>query len=175
MSATHLAPALRRHRSALVLRWARQFAINRQAAGRPAVTIDAKLLAALFDEVVSLLGANAVEHIPLRRHAEAFAELAVFPDNVAVCIDAFQAGTQVLGAFIVENAGPVALWSTSSRNRYLGELDAVFHILVHREIEALCEMCLSRGPARPVTIAPTLLSTPSPVVTPPAPGVFLRN
>ena len=158
-----------------MLRWSRQFATNRQAAGRPAVLINPKLVAALFDEATSLLGANAVEHIPLRRHAKAFAELAAFPDNVAVCIDVFQAGTQVLGAFIVENAGPVALWSTSSRNRHLGELDAVFHILVHREIEALCEMCLSRGSARPTGATPTLVSTPSPVVTPPAPGVFSRN
>jgi hypothetical protein len=54
-------------------------------------------------------------------------------------IDVLQAGVQVIGAFAVENAGPWAAWDVRTRNLFLGELDAVFPVLVHREVAGLCD------------------------------------
>lgn len=149
MSASIIVRALRREREQLAVRWLGQLTVNRAAAGRPPIQLDDTLLPALLDEAVDLMVSDAGETIPLRHHADAFAHLADFPENVAVCIDVFQAGTQVLGSFAVENAGPFGAWSRRARNQFLGELDAVFHVLVHREIEALCEHCFCVDPAWP--------------------------
>jgi hypothetical protein len=140
MIPSDLPEALRLHRDALAERWLRQFAANRAATGRPVVVLDERLVSALFDEAVSMMGTSDQERIPRRHHTGAFAQLAAFPESVALCVDVFQAGSQVIGAFIVENTGPFAAWNTAARNRHLSELDAVFHILVHRELEALCEL-----------------------------------
>lgn len=139
MNATTLVTALRRHRNGLAVRWCKQFEDNRVLARSCRVELSAKLVKALIDEVAVLLASERRAEIPRRHGGVAFAELATFPENVAVCIDVFQAGAQVIGAFVVENAGPFAAWSIQSRNAYLADLDAVFHILVHREIEAVCE------------------------------------
>ena len=134
--------ALKERRDQLAKRWLNRFADNRgESFGLP-VDVPADLAFALFDEVILLLATSKPTVVPRRHCATALARLADFPQSVAVCIDLMQAGAQVLGAFVVENAGPNAAWDTSARNRLLGELDAVFHILVHREIQALCEMCL---------------------------------
>jgi hypothetical protein len=174
MSDSTLVQALRRQRDELATRWLRQFATNRAVAGRTSVAVEATLAAGLLDEVAVLLATSQQERIPRRHNARTFASLAVFPECVALCIDLYQAGAQVIGAFIVENAGPYAAWNTTARNAYLAELDAVFHILVHREIEALCEL-------RPVRALDSEGDPES--VTPPAPpssgdvprGTFLRN
>ena len=139
MNATTLVNALRRHRDGLAARWCKQFADNRVLARNHAVVLRPSLVVALIDEVVGLLGAQDRTAIPRRHRGRVFADLAPFPDNVAICIDIFQAGAQVIGAFVVENSGPFAAWSTQARNAHLAELDAIFHILVHREIEAVCE------------------------------------
>ena len=139
MNATTLVNALRRHREGLASRWCKQFVDNRVTARSEVVWLQEPLALALVDEVIGLLASESRADIPRRHRGHAFAELAPFPENVAVCIDAFQAGAQVFGAFVVENAGPFAAWSIQARNAYLAELDAVFHILVHREIEAVCE------------------------------------
>jgi hypothetical protein len=139
MNASTLVSALRRHREGLASRWCKQFVDNRVTARSQVVWLQEPLALALVDEVIGLLASENRDDIPRRHRGHAFVELAPFPENVAVCIDAFQAGAQVIGAFVVENAGPFAAWSIQSRNTYLAELDAVFHILVHREIEAVCE------------------------------------
>jgi hypothetical protein len=139
MNASTLVSALRRHREGLASRWCKQFVDNRVTARSQVVWLHEPLALALIDEVIGLLASENRADIPRRHRGHAFAELAPFPENVAVCIDAFQAGAQVIGAYVVENAGPFAAWSIQSRNAYLAELDAVFHILVHREIEAVCE------------------------------------
>lgn len=137
------------------------------------VAVSLRLLGELFDEAVALCDAAPAQHIPRRHHAAALARLAPFPGNVSICIDLFQAGAQVLGAFVVENSGPVAAWNMATRNRYLGELDAIFHILVHREIEALCEMCLGSDASDDVA-APQVAPTPPQSFTL-SDEVFLRN
>ena len=139
MNATTLVNALRRHRDGLAARWCKQFADNRVLARNHAVVLRPALVLALIDEVVGLLVTEARNDIPRRHRGRDLVELAPFPENVAICIDVFQAGAQVIGAFVVENAGPFAAWGIEARNAYLSELDAVFHILVHREIEAVCE------------------------------------
>lgn len=139
MNASTLVSALRRHRDGLAARWCKQFRDNRVLAKSHAVTLRPSLVLALLDEVIALLGSANRNDIPRRHDGHAFAGLAAFPENVALCIDAFQAGSQVIGAFVVENAGPFAAWNNHARNAYLAELDSVFHILVHREIEAVCE------------------------------------
>lgn len=146
MNAPTLVNALRRHRAGLAARWCKQFVDNRVTARSQVVWLQEPLALALLDEVIGLLASESRADIPRRHRGYAFAELAPFPENVAVCIDAFQAGAQVIGAFVVENAGPFAAWSIQSRNAYLTELDAVFHILVHREIEAVCEHRLDVTP-----------------------------
>ncbi len=148
MSATTLVNALRRHREGLASRWCKRFADNRAGANSQEVGLADGLTLALVDEVISLLATEGQSNIPRRHQGRAFSEMAPFPGNVAICIDCFQAGAQVIGAFIVEHAGPFALWSVQERNGFLGELDAVFHILVHREIEAVCEHRLD-APASP--------------------------
>jgi hypothetical protein len=139
MSATPLVNALRRHREGLASRWCKRFADNRAVASTHDVCLAESLVVALVEEVIGLLASQGRSDIPRRHRGRAFAEMAPFPENVAICIDCFQAGAQVIGAFVVEHAGPFALWSVRDRNTFLGELDAVFHILVHREIEAVCE------------------------------------
>ena len=139
MNASTLVSALRRHRDGLAARWCKQFSDNRVLAQSQAIRLRPTLVLALIDEVISLLASEDRGDIPRRHGGHAFAELAPFPENVAICIDVFQAGAQVMGAFVVENAGPFAAWNLQARNAYLTELDAVFHILVHREIEAVCE------------------------------------
>lgn len=134
--------SLKERRDQLVKRWLDRFTDNRAESFRSPVEVPAGLVSALFDEVMLLLATSKPTVVPRRHCATALARLADFPQSVAVCVDLMQAGAQVLGAFVVENAGPNAAWDTSDRNRLLGELDAVFHILVHREIQALCETCL---------------------------------
>jgi hypothetical protein len=134
--------SLNERRDQLAKRWLNRFADNRAESFRVPVEVPADLVFALFDEVMLLLATSRPTVVPRRHCATALARLADFPQSVAVCIDLMQAGAQVLGAFVVENAGPNAAWDTSDRNKLLGELDAVFHILVHREIQALCETCL---------------------------------
>jgi len=146
MNTCTLVHALRRHREGLASRWCRQFIENRVAGRSRLVVLEETLVLALVDEAIGLLASQDRADIPRRHHGPAFAELAVFPENVAVCIDAFQAGAQVFGAFVVEHAGPFAAWSLRARDAYLAELDAVFHILVHREIEAVCEHRLDHAP-----------------------------
>lgn len=138
MNASTLVNALRRHREGLASRWCKQFVDNRVTASAQVVWLQEPLALALVDEVLGLLASKRREDIPRRHRGHAFADLAPFPENVAVCIDAFQAGSQVFGAFVAENTGPTAAWSIRARNDYLAELDAVFLILVHREIEAVC-------------------------------------
>jgi hypothetical protein len=172
MVPSDLPEALRLHRDALAERWLRQFAANRAATGRPVVVVEARLVGALFDEVVSMMSASDQERIPRRHHTGAFAQLAAFPESVALCVDVFQAGSQVIGAFIVENTGPFAAWNTAARNRHLGELDSVFHILVHRELEALCELRPFRAPEG----APTGPNPVAPLNLEDLPGgSFFRN
>lgn len=154
MPSNDLRHALRQHRDALAERWWRQFAANRSATGRPVVALDQALIGALVDEVVSMVGASDQGRIPRRHHTAAFAQLAAFPESVALCVDVFQAGSQTIGAFVVENAGPLAAWTTAARNHHLAELDAVFHILVHRELEALCELRSFRAPDVPAGSCP---------------------
>lgn len=134
--------AIKERREQLALRWRNRFADNLAESFRPPVDVPLELVRALFDEVLLLLATSRPSVVPRRHCATALARLAEFPQSVGVCIDLMQAGAQVLGAFVVENAGPNAAWGSSARNRILGELDAVFHILVHREIQALCELCL---------------------------------
>lgn len=149
MSATILVQTLKRERDELAVRWLRRFMVNRAIAGQPTIHLNRDLVGAFAVEIIDLLCASRTRQIPRRHHACVFARLAEFPASVALCIDFFQAGSQVIGAYIVEHAGPSAAWSLSARNRFLGEVDAVFHILVHREIEALCEMRLQRASGHP--------------------------
>lgn len=175
MSDSILVQALRRHRDELAARWLRQFAANRAMAGRAPIALDSQFSGGLFDEVVMLLGASREERIPRRHHARAFASLAAFPECVALCIDLYQAGSQVIGAFIVENAGPFAAWNNAARNAFLSELDAVLHILVHREIEALCELRPVRVPEPASPGQPALPPAPPPSSGDVPRGTFLRN
>lgn len=155
MSATTLVHALQGHRDDLAERWRRQLACNRAAAGRRPVTFEVELAQALFGEVLLMLEPVNGQRIPRRHHACSFSRLAEFPGSVAICIDVFQAGSQVIGAYIVENSGPAATWDWSARNRFLVDLDSVFHILVHREIQALCEMRLHELRPEPTAFNPT--------------------
>lgn len=155
MSATTLVHALHGHRDDLAERWRRQLDCNRAAAGRRPVPFEHELAQALFGEVLLMLEAGDGQRIPRRHHACSFSRLAEFPGCVAICIDVFQAGSQVIGAFIVENSGPAAAWDCAARNRFLADLDSVFHILVHREIQALCEMRLQVAPPAGVPFSST--------------------
>ena len=164
MNATTLVRALRRHRDGLATRWCKQFVDNRVLARSACVGLRPSLVSALIDEVIGLLASDNRGAIPRRHGGLAFADLAPFPENVAVCIDVFQAGAQVIGAFVVENAGPFAAWNLQTRNTYLTELDAVFHILVHREIEAVCEHRLDFTGLTPLVEALRLRAAGLPVV-----------
>ncbi len=132
--------ALRRDRAVLALRWLGQFATGRAAAGHADVVIDDAVIVALLEDFIELLDPvpASAEGRPTDR-AALLAGVAEFPENVAVAIDLLQAGAQVLGAYVVENAGPWAAWSLRDRNRFLGELDAIFPLLVRREVVGLCE------------------------------------
>jgi hypothetical protein len=140
MSAATIVSALRRERAKLAHRWLRQFAATRAAAAHPAIAVDDRIVLALTDDFTALLDPDlTLTGAHPANNAAALSRLAAFPENIAVTIDLLQAGVQVFGAFVVENAGPFAAWSVRDRNRFLGELDAVFPLLVRREVVALCE------------------------------------
>lgn len=136
MNATIFVQAATRHRRGLTIRWERQFQAAAAAAGIATPALPAELVPALFDDAMAAFDPDPLA-APTRALTLALARLADFPRCVQLCIELHQAGEQVLGAFIVENAGPRAAWGRSLRNRLLGELDAVFHLLVHRQVEAL--------------------------------------
>lgn len=140
MSATVLSRALRAQREVLAARWRGRFVANNAATGRAFLDLPVDLAESLLGEVILLLDSDEPSSISTRHHARAFTSIAGFSPQVVLCIDAYQAGAQVIGAFVVENAGSRAAWTISVRNRFLGELDAIFHVLVHREIEALCRL-----------------------------------
>ena len=128
----------------MIERWARRLDANLYFSGHELREVDSGLLGSLFDEVVAMFDSSNRRRIS-RCHAGAvFSELAAFPENVSLCIEVFRAGAQVFGACVVENAGPSAAWGAPARNRQLNAIDTVFHIFVHREIEALCESSLHR-------------------------------
>lgn len=134
MSAELVLRAIRRDRAGLAGRWLDRFAANRAARGRDGVAVGYGDVAALFDDLLAML--DSAEARP--RGGVVLADRLVPTDAVAVVIDLLQAGVQVLGAFAVENAGPFAAWSIRQRNLFLGELDAIFPVLVRREVAALC-------------------------------------
>jgi hypothetical protein len=136
--------ALLRNRSVVIGRWSRQVDATRAGLGRAAVVVGDELLGSLFDEIMAMLGETYSTEIPRCHPGEAFDRLAAFPESVTLCIDVLQGATQAIGAFVVENSGPSAAWSVAARNETLARLDSVFHILVHREIQALCELSLRR-------------------------------
>jgi len=148
MNAALIVQALRREREDLAARWLGQFTVNRATSDRPLLTVDGEIVDALFDDVVAMLESADLDANAPATHKESLEHLAEFPDTIAVVIDLLQAGVQVLGAFAVENAGPFAAWSVRERNIFLGELDAVFPVLVRREIEALCAGFEPAAPAK---------------------------
>ncbi len=143
MNASGFALVLRDNRRALIQRWERQFAANATTRGPRHAAVPKSLFPAAFDDIVAMFAAGAADRIPPRRHAATFARLADFPRSAALCLSFFESGAQVIGVFIVGNAGALSAWTASTRNRLLGELDAIIHTLARREIETLRGMCLA--------------------------------
>lgn len=148
MNATPLTEALQAERETLAKRWCRRFHRQREARGRRKVEFGETLAASLLDELGQLLGSGRTLKIPRQHRCDAFARMGDFPRNISCCIEIFESGSQTIGAFVVENTGIDGPWDRSARNRCLGELDAIFHVLVHREIQALCDFCLHDDPGR---------------------------
>lgn len=140
-----LSDALRTERDTLAARWCLRLQQQRESKRLAPIEFDAQLAASLLDEVNQLLESARSRKIPRKHRGDAFRCFGEFPKNVSTCIEIYEVGSQVLGAFVVENSGSHSAWSRSTRNRYLGELDAVFHVLVHREIQGLCEFCLNHS------------------------------
>ncbi len=140
MSKGTIVQAVRRERAELALRWLGQFAVNRAALGHQPVAVDEALCLGLLDDFLVFLDLNAASPAGKQSiHAIDLTRVVGFPDNIVVMLDLLQAGVQVLGAFAVENAGLWAAWTIAARNQFLGELDAVFPLLVRREVGALCD------------------------------------
>lgn len=142
MNGISLVQALRAERETLALRWCRRVRECRAARGMPPVDFDVSLAGALIDEAAHLIEHGRSMKIPRRHDGAAFRHLDEFPRNVSLCIEIFEAGAQAVGGYVIENSGTTGFWSRPVRNRYIGELDAVFHVLVHREIQGLCEASL---------------------------------
>jgi NAD(P)-dependent dehydrogenase (short-subunit alcohol dehydrogenase family) len=139
MNATRFLLAARHDRVVLACRWEHRFSAARVIEGDPEIKLPADLAASALDALLEAFASDFGPRASRRTLPRRFAELVDFPACVAVCMQFYQAGAQVIGTYIVENAGVSkrAAWSRAMRNQLLGELDAVFHVLTHEAIEEL--------------------------------------
>jgi hypothetical protein len=145
--------AIQEQQAELADLWFRRYLENCARVSHAPAGVSPQLTSKLLESVVSLIGIDHPVEVPTCHCAIVLAKSCAFPDSVSLCIDLMQAGAQVIGAFVVENSGPTAAWNKSVRNQLLGELDAVFQILSHREIQALCDQCAGLDIGEPVATA----------------------
>ena len=143
---TDFPASLRLHRVAILGDWRDRFATSLEESGLLDLKIPTDLLPALFEEVMGLLEGRCDDRMPCCHRPPVVGTLADFPANISVCLKLLNAGEATLKAFLLERFEAFAAESEFDRECVLWDLNKATHILIHREIQGICEQSL-----RPVT------------------------
>ena len=95
---------------------------------------------------MGLLEGRGDDRIPCYHRPPVVGALADFPTNISVCLKLLNEGEATLKAFLVERFDVFAGESEFDQERVLWDLNKATHLLIHREIQGICEQSL-----RPIT------------------------
>jgi hypothetical protein len=141
-----LPASLRLHRVAILGEWRDRFAASLEDSGLVDLKIPLNLLPALFEEIMGLLEGHGDDRIPCCHRPPVVSQLAEFPANISACLKLLNAGEATLKAFLLERFEAFSAESEFDRECILWDLNRATHILIHREIQGICEQSL-----RPIT------------------------
>ena len=137
---------IRLHRVAILGAWREGFARSLEDSCLADLEVPADLLPALFDEILALLEGVGPDRLSCRDRPPVAGQLAEFPTNISVCLKFLNAGEAAIRDFLIESSPEFALESEYERGCILSDLHKMTQILIHREIQGICEQSL-----RPIT------------------------
>ncbi|MEZ5275832.1 MAG: hypothetical protein R3F07_05585 [Opitutaceae bacterium] len=139
---------IRLHRVAILGAWRDGFARSLEDSCLVDLEVPDGLFPALFDEILDMLQGDGVDRLSAHRRPPIVGQFVDFPTNISVCLKLFNAGEAAISHFLMESASRFALDSGPGLGCLLGDLNQVTHILIHREMQGICEQSL-----RPITEA----------------------
>jgi hypothetical protein len=137
---------IRLHQVAILGDWRERFARSLEASGLADLQAASDLLPALFDEMLDLLEESNPERIPCSHRPASIGRLAPFPTNISVGLKLLNAGEAAIRAFLLDSCPAFRLEPEIMAESFLRDLNKATHILIHREIQGICEQSL-----RPIT------------------------
>ncbi len=139
---TDLPANIRLHRVAILGEWRDRFATSLEDSGLTEIKVPFDLLPTLFDEILDLLEGGGRDHIPCHDRPPIVGALADFPANISVCLKLLNAGEATLKAFLLGRIEAFGMKSEFDRECFMWDLNKATHILIHREIQGICEQSL---------------------------------
>ena len=137
---------IRLHQVAILGDWRDRFVRSMEASGLADLQTATDLLPALFDEMLDLLEGPDPERIPCNHRPSSIGRLAPFPTNISVGLKLLNAGEAAIRAFLLDACPAFRLEPEIMAECFLRDLNKATHILIHREIQGICEQSL-----RPIT------------------------
>lgn len=137
---------IRLHQVAILGDWRDRFAQSLDASGLDELQGATELMPCLFDEILSLLEGDDSNRIPCFHQQSSMGWLAAFPANISICLKLLNAGEVAIRSFLLESCLAFHLKPKFVGERFLQDLNKATHILIHREIQGICELSL-----RPIT------------------------
>lgn len=139
---TDLFANIRLHRVAILGEWQDRLATSLENSGLTEIKVPLDLLPALFEEILDLLEGGGGDHIPCHHRPPIVGALADFPANISVCLKLLNAGEATLKAFLSGRIEAFEMKSEFDRECIMWDLNKATHILIHREIQGICEQSL---------------------------------
>lgn len=141
-----LPASIRLHQVAILGDWLDRFGQSLEASGLDDLQGATELVPCLFDEILSLLEGEDGNSIPCSHRPPTMGRLASFPTNISVCLKLLNTGEAAIRSFLEESCPVFRLESKKLGASFLQDLNRAAHILIHREIQGICEQSL-----RPIT------------------------
>jgi len=141
-----LPASIRLHRVAILGDWRDRLARSLEDSGLDGLETSNHLLPAFFEEMLGLLEGGDEENIPCHHRPPVVNQLAEFPTNISICLKLLNAGEAAIRSFLTDSCPLFRLELELLRECFLWDLNKATHILIHREIQGICEQSL-----RPIT------------------------
>ncbi len=141
-----LPASIRLHRVAILGDWWDRFVRSLEDSGIDGLEISNHLLPLFFEEMLGLLESGDEENIPCHDRPPLVNQLAEFPTNISICLKLLNAGEAAIRSFLTDSCPLFRLEVEFMRECFLWDLNKATHILIHREIQGICEQSL-----RPIT------------------------
>lgn len=138
----NLAADIRLHRVGIIGAWRDIFDSRLDESCVDGLEIPGDLLPALFEEMLALLEGGNTRTIPCFHQPQAICRLVEFPTNISICLKLLKSGEEAIREFLTGASSEFARESEFDRECILWDLNKAVQILIHREIQGICDHSL---------------------------------